>query len=59
MASAERVKRLAGMMLGDDLTLEVNAMAAVSGHEPSSSESPLPVNRKPLDLSNPRGALHL
>jgi hypothetical protein len=47
------------VVLGNDLTLEVGAVAAVSGHRPSSSESPPPVNRQPLDLSNPRGALHL
>ena len=34
-ASAERVKRLPGTVLGDDLTLEVDAVAAVSGHRPS------------------------
>ena len=58
MASAERVQRLPGVVLGNDLTLEVDAVAAVSGHGPSSSESPPPVNRAPLNLSNPRGALH-
>ena len=57
MASAKRVKRLTGMVLRDDLTLEVDAVAAVSGHRPSSSESPAPVNREPLNLSNPWGAL--
>ena len=57
MASAERVERLSSMILGNDLTLEVDAVASVYGHEPSSSESPPPVNRMPLDLSNPRGAL--
>jgi hypothetical protein len=31
MASAERVKRLPGVVLGNDLTLEVGAVAAVSG----------------------------
>ena len=59
MASAERMKRLAGVVLGNDLALEVGAVAAVSGHGPSSSESPPPVNRKPLNLSNLRGALQL
>ena len=53
MASAERVKRLPGVVLGNDLTLEVDAVAAVSGHGPSSSESPAPVNREPPHLSNP------
>jgi len=57
MASAERVKRLPAMVLGNDLTLEVGAVAAVSGHGPSSSESPPPVNREPPHLSSPRGAL--
>src|SRR5688500_8063785 len=47
MASAKRMKRLPGMVLGNDLTLEVGAVAAVSGHGPSSSESPPPVNHKP------------
>jgi hypothetical protein len=59
MASAERVQRLPGMVFGDDLALEVDAVAAVSGHGPSSSESPPPVNRQPLDLSSSRGALHI
>lgn len=59
MASAERGKRFPGVGLGNDLTLEADAVATVSGHEPSSSESPPLVNRKPLDLSNPRGARHL
>jgi hypothetical protein len=58
MASAERVKRLPGMVLSDDLTLEVGAVAAVSGHELSSSESPAPVNRTLLYLSSPKGAFH-
>jgi hypothetical protein len=58
MASAERVKRLPGVVFGNDLALEVDAVAAVSGHGHSSSESPPPVNRKPLNLSNSRGALH-
>jgi hypothetical protein len=57
MASAERMKRFPGVVFGNDLTLEVGAVAAVSGHGPSSSESPPPVNRQPLKLSNPRGAL--
>jgi hypothetical protein len=35
-ASAERVQRLPGVVLGNDLTLEVGAVAAVSGHRPSS-----------------------
>ena len=48
-----------GMVLGNDLTFEVGAVAAVSGHGLSSSESPLPVNRKTLELSNPRGALQI
>ena len=59
MATAERVKRLPGVVLGNDLTLEGGAVAAVSGYGPSSSsESPAPVNREPPHLSNPRGALH-
>ena len=59
VAPAEHVRRLAGEILGDDLSLEVDAVSAVSGHGPSSSESPAPVNSNPPDLSNPRGALHL
>lgn len=58
MASAERVKRFPGVVVGNDLTLEVDAVAAVSGHELSSSECPAPVNRMLLNLSSPRGALH-
>jgi hypothetical protein len=58
MASAERMQRLPGVVLGNDLTLEVGAVAAVSGHGPSSSENPPPVNREPPYLSSPRGALH-
>lgn len=62
MASAERAQRLPGVVLGNDLTLEVDAVAAVSGHGPSSSESPPPVDREPPYPSkpypsNPRGAL--
>jgi hypothetical protein len=57
MAPAERMKRLAGVVLGDDPALEVDAVAAMSGPELSSSESPPPVNRNRLGLSNPRGAL--
>jgi hypothetical protein len=53
------VKRLPGVVLGNDPTLEVGAVAAVFGHEPSSSESPPPVNREPPHLSSPRGALHV
>ena len=57
MASAERVQRLPGVVFGNDPTLEVDAVAAVSRHGPSSSlEARPPVNPKPLDLSNPRGA---
>jgi len=32
MASAERVQRLPGVVLGNDLTLEVDAVAAVYGN---------------------------
>jgi hypothetical protein len=59
MASAECVQRLPGVALGNDLTLEVDAVTVVSGHGLSSSESPPPVNRDPPYLFNPRGALHV
>ena len=58
MASAERVQRLPGVVLGNDLTLEVDAVAAVSGHPRSPQKARPPVNRDPLNLSNSRGALH-
>ena len=58
MASAERVQRLPGVVLGNDLTLEVDAVAAVSGHPLSPQKARPPVNRDPLNLSNSRGALH-
>ncbi len=57
MAARQCMQALADMILGDDLVPELDAMAAISGDWLSSPESPAPVNRKPLNLSNPRGAL--
>jgi hypothetical protein len=58
MPPAEGVKRLLGVVLGDDLALEVGAVIPVSKYELASSESPPPVNRLRLGPSSPRGALH-
>ena len=46
------------MILGDDLALELGAMATMaSGHGLSSLGNPAPVNSNLPDLSNRRGAL--
>jgi hypothetical protein len=58
VAAGERVERLAGVALGNDLALELGAMATMaSGHGLSSLESPAPVNSNLPNLSTPRGAL--